>query len=74
MPKARDSRLRLFPDRHAAAEAAGEQRSARFPKIAPDTGAGGLHTVRRDTSRGNAVFSTPLCEDGRFRYLDRCQY
>ena len=74
MPKPRDNRLRLFPDRRAAAQAAGERRSARFPRVVPDTVAGGIHAVRRDTCRGRAVFSTCLCEDGRFRCLDRCDH
>ena len=37
MPKPRDNRLRIFPDRQAAAKAAGECRTARFPKVVPDT-------------------------------------
>ena len=41
MPKARDNRLRIFPDRQAAAEAAEECRTERFPKVVPDTLAGG---------------------------------
>ena len=74
MPKKRDNRLRLFPSRRPAAQAAERQRSVRFPKIVPDTIAGGIHVVRRDTYRGRPVYSTYLCEDGRFRYLDHCQY
>ena len=74
MPKARDNRLRLFPGRHAAAQAAEEQRSARFPRVVPDTIAGALHAVRRDTCRGRAVFCTYLCENGRFRHLDHREF
>ena len=89
MPKARDNRLRTFPDRRAAAEAARECRTARFPKVVPDTVAGGLNVVRRDTCRGRSVSgtsvsgtsvsSTWLCEDpragdGRFRFLDTCDW
>ena len=72
MPKARDNRLRIFPDRHAAAEAAEERSTIRFPKVVPDTVADGLNVVRRDTYRGRRVSSTWLCEDGRFRFLDTC--
>ena len=74
MPKARDNRLRIFPDRRAAAEAAEECRTARFPKVVPDTLAGGLNVVRRDTYRGRGVSSTWLCKDGRFRFLDTCDW
>ena len=72
MPRSRDSRLRIFPDRHAATEAAAQCRTARFPKVVPDTVADGLNVVRRDTYRGRSVSSTWLCEDGRFRFLDTC--
>ena len=74
MPKARDHRLRVFPDREAAAADAGECRTERFPKVVPDTVAGGLNVVRRDTYRGRSVSSTWLCEDGRFRFLDTCDW
>ena len=79
MPKARDNRLRIFPDRQAAAAAAEECRTDRFPKVVPDTLAGGLNVVRRDTYRGHSVSSTWLCEDpragdGRFRFLDTCDW
>ena len=74
MPKARDNRLRIFPDRRAAAEAAEECRTQRFPKVVPDTIAGGLNVVRRDTYRGRSVSSTWLCADGRFRFLDTCDW
>ena len=74
MPEARDNRLRIFPDRQAAAEAAGECRTGRFPKVVPDTVAGGLNVVRRDTYRGRSVSSTWPCEDGRFRFLDTCDW
>ena len=74
MPKTRDNRLRIFPDRRAAAAAAEECRTARFPKVVPDTIAGGLNVVRRDTYRGRSVSSTWLCEDGRFRFLDTCDW
>ncbi len=74
MPKPHDNRLRIFPDREAAAEAAGECRTARFPKVVPDTFAGGLNVVRRDTYRGRSVSSTWLCQDGRFRFLDTCDW
>ena len=49
MPKARDNRLRIFPDREAAAKVAEECRTVRSPKVVPDTLAGGLNVVRRDT-------------------------
>ena len=79
MPKARDNRLRIFPDRRAAAQAAEECRTVRFPKVVPDTLAGGLNVVRRDTYRGRSVSSTRLCQDpragdGRFRFLDTCDW
>ena len=74
MPKTRDNRLRIFPDRQAAAAAAEECRTARFPKVLPDTIAGGLNVVRRDTYRGRSVSSTWLCQDGRFRFLDTCDW
>ena len=74
MPKARNNRLRIFPDRHAAAEAAEECRTERFPKVVPDTLTDGLNVVRRDTCRGRSVSSTWLCEDGRFRFLDTCDW
>ena len=74
MPKARDNRLRNFPDREAAAAAAGECRTEKFPKVVPDTIAGGLNVVRRDTYRGRSVSSTWLCRDGRFRFLDTCDW
>ena len=75
----RDNRLRIFPDRQAAAAAAGECRTDRFPKVVPDTLAGGLNVVRRDTYRGRSVSgtsvsSTWLCQDGRFRFLDTCDW
>ena len=77
MPNARGNRLRIFPDREAAAATAGECRTERFPEAVPDTIAGGLNVVRRDTCRGRSVSSTWLCEepragDGRFRLLDTC--
>ena len=73
MPKARNNRLRIFPNRQAAAEAAEERRrKGHFPKVVPDTIADGLNVVRRDNYRGRSVFSTYLCEDGRFRFLDIC--
>ena len=74
MPKVRNNRLRIFPDRRAAAEAAGECRTVRFPKLVPATLAGGLNVARRDTYRGRGVSSTWLCEDGRFRFLDTCDW
>ena len=79
MPKARDNRLRIFPDRKAATEVAEECRTARFPKVVPNTLAGGLNVVRRDTYLGRGVSSTWLCEDpragdGRFRFLDTCNW
>ena len=84
MPKARDNRLRTFPDREATAEAAKECRTERFPKVVPATIAGGLNVVHRDTYRGRSVSgtsvsSTWLCEDpragdGRFRFLDTCDW
>ena len=74
VPAPRHNRLRIFPDRHAAAAAAQQCRTPRFPKIVADTLHGPIHTVRRDTYRNRAVFSTWLCEDGRFRFLDRCDW
>ena len=74
MPKARDNRLRIFPDRRTAAAIAEECRTERFPKVVPDTIAGGLNVVRRDTYRGRSVSSTWLCQDGRFRFLDTCDW
>lgn len=74
MPTARNNRLRIFPNRAAAAEAAEQQRTPRFRKVVADTIAGDLHVVRRDTYRGNAVSCTWLCEDGRFRFLDGCDW
>ena len=74
MPRTRNDRLRIFPDRQAAAAAAQECRTKRFPKVVPDTIAGGLNVVRRDTYRGRSVSSTWLCEDGRLRFLDTCDW
>ncbi|MDD9991539.1 MAG: hypothetical protein OXP75_07050 [Rhodospirillales bacterium] len=74
MPKPHDNRLSIFPDREAAAEAAEKCRTERFTKVVPDTVAGGLNVVRRDTYRGRSVSSTWLCEDGRFRFLDTCDW
>ena len=74
MRKTRDNRLRIFTDRHAAAEVAEECRTERFPKVVPDMLAGGLNVVRRDTYRGRSVSSTWLCEDGRLRFLDTCDW
>ena len=74
MPRTRNARLRIYPDRQAAAAAAEECRTKRFPKVVPDAVAGGLNVVRRDTYRGRSVSSTWLCEDGRFRFLDTCDW
>ena len=74
MTRTRNARLHIFPDRHAATAVAEECRTKRFPKVVPDTLAGGLNVVRRDTYRGRSVFCTWLCEDGRFRYLDNCRW
>ena len=74
MPTARNARRRIFSHRQAAAAAAEASRTERFPKIVPDTIAGGLNVVRRDTCRGRRVFSTWLCDDGRFRFLDTCTW
>ena len=74
MPRQRNNRLRIFPDRQSAAVAAQQCRTPRFPKIVADTLHGPIHTVRRDTYRGHSVSSTWLCEDGRFRHLDSCDW
>ena len=60
MPKPRSNRLRIFPDREAAAETAEQCRTERFPKVVPDTLAGGLNVVRRDTYRARSVGSARL--------------
>ena len=74
MPTQRNHRLRIFPDRHAAATSARQCRTPRFPKIVATTLQGPIHTVRRDTYRDRTVSSTWLCEDGRFRHLDSCDW